>query len=107
MRSATKRKLGKDRTYLEFLHEQPCAVAAVDILFTRCSGRITAHHAGPRGISQRCPDRQAVPLCFAHHQDGPHSAHRLGKNFWQFHGIDCAELILKLNRQFEGSLSYA
>jgi hypothetical protein len=101
MRSATKKRTGKDPEYLDFVHEQPCAVFAVDRLFTKCGGRIHAHHSGDHGFSQRAPDSTAIPLCEAHHQAGPHAVHRLGKRFYQFHGIDRDELIAGLNRKFE------
>lgn len=101
MRSATRKKEGKNPVYLEWLHTLPCAVFSVDRLFSKCYGRVTAHHAGARGLSQRSPDWEAIPLCCGHHQDGPHSVHRLGKKFWQFHGIEKDVLISALNRAFE------
>jgi hypothetical protein len=101
MRSATLKRLGRDREYLAWLHTLPCAVFRVDRLFSRCSGRIHAHHAGERGLSQRPADSTAIPLCEAHHQHGPHAVQVLGKGFWTFHGLDKLELIGELNAQYE------
>ncbi len=107
MRRATKNKLGKDEKYLSWLHTQPCAVRTYDHKLHRnmrpspCEGRITAHHTGTHGMSQSTPDKEAIPLCTHHHQDGPHAAHVMGKHFWLFHRIDLPELIAKLNSSFD------
>jgi len=67
-----------------------------------CQGRITAHHAGDHGASQKAPDRTAIPLCDWHHQHGPHAIHgKLGKRFWEFHGLDRDKLIKELNDRFD------
>ena len=109
MRSATRKKTGKDKAYLEWIHTQPCAVSGMRLEQSisadpsPCAGRTTAHHAGDHGASQKAPDRTAIPLCDAHHQHGPHAIHGpLGKNFWKFHGIDKEALIQSLNRAYDG-----
>ena len=60
-----------------------------------------AAHVGKRGLSQKCSDREAIPLCRNHHTDGPEAVHRIGKIFWQHHAIDRDAIILELNRAFE------
>jgi hypothetical protein len=102
----------RDKAFLAWIHLQPCAVAAAlvaplnmgatrTLIVAGCSGRITAHHAGTRGLMQKADDRTAIPLCEAHHQHGPKAVHRIGKQFWNSHGIDRDELIAGLNAKFE------
>jgi predicted nucleic acid binding AN1-type Zn finger protein len=33
-----------------------------------CDGAVEAHHAGERGLGQKCSDRETIPLCAAHHR---------------------------------------
>ena len=86
----------KDKRYLEWIRTQPCIV---------CFRPAEAHHAGERGLGQKCPDREAIPLCPGHHRrDGwPDSAHRLGKKFWTYHGIDLDAVIRKLQARYTAS----
>jgi hypothetical protein len=60
-----------------------------------------AAHVGDRGLSQKCPDRQAIPLCKWHHTEGPESHHRLGKQFWATWGIDRDALLAQLQERYE------
>jgi len=64
-------------------------------------GHTEAAHVGQRGIGQKCSDRETVPLCAWHHRLGPESHHKLGKKFWEHHGIDRATLIRELNALYE------
>ena len=62
-------------------------------------------HVGPRGLGMRCPDREAMPLCTVYHEHataggGPESHHTLGKQFWEFHGIDRDEVLELLHRLY-------
>ena len=110
MRSATRLKIGKDPVYLKWLHTLPCVVC-VALSGQDCEHRTThiwqntpteAAHIGIRGLSQKCPDREAIPLCSTvHHREGPESAHKLGKAFWSHHGLDPKKLIADLNERFE------
>lgn len=97
MRSATKKKTGRDPAYLAWIRKQPCAAKGA----TRCSGPIAAHHAGSHGISQKAGDRTAIPLCAGHHQFGYQALHVMGKAFWTRHGLDRIELIANLNLAYE------
>lgn len=90
-----------DKPYLAWLHTRECAA-----LFCRrespCKGPITAHHAGDHGFGQKPPDSTAIPLCDAHHQNGPHAIHgKLGKNWWAFFRLDRDLLIADLQAEFE------
>jgi hypothetical protein len=54
-------------------------------------------HVGRRGLSQKCPDCESLPLCaIEHHRVGLESHHKLGKRFWGFHGLDRAGLIKQM-----------
>lgn len=104
MRSATKKRTGKDPEYLAWLHTLACSVVGCaqrlgPEYFDR--GIIEAAHVGRRGLSQKCPDREAIPLCRLHHRTGMSSHHQLGKLFWLFHGLDREQLIEELNRRYE------
>lgn len=113
MRSATKKKLGKDPAYLAWLHTLPCVICEglrlmlldagfVGDMRTLQSTKTEAAHVGERGLSQKCPDREAIPLCgFAHHREGPASAHKLGKSFWKYWKLDRGTVIEALNAKYD------
>jgi hypothetical protein len=63
--------------------------------------RTEAAHVGVRGLGQKSSDRSAIPLCAEHHRLGRDSHHRLGKRFWEHHGLDRDALIAELNRRYE------
>jgi hypothetical protein len=52
-------------------------------------------------MSQKCSDRETIPLCAKHHREGPESHHKLGKKFWEYHGLDRDALIKQLNEEYE------
>lgn len=59
-------------------------------------------HIGPRGLWQKCSDRETLPLCRdEHHQHGPESVHVLGRNFWSYHNLDRDKQIAELNRLYQ------
>lgn len=83
-----------DRNYLRWLTTQPCAVCGA-------MGTDPAH-VGERGMGEKCPDREAIPLCPRHHRrQFPQSHHSLGKGFWLFHELDKAEQIKKYNDLYD------
>jgi hypothetical protein len=92
-----------DEPYKMWIRKQPCVVCeAMRILSYRFTFlTIEAAHVGERGLGQRCPDRQCLPLCIEHHTAGPHSHHVLGKRFWSHFGLDRFELIADFNRRFD------
>lgn len=71
--SKAKRPDGKDPAYLAAIHDLPCVIC-------ECWGMIqttptVAHHTICGRYGQRkTPDRQAIPLCWHHHQ-GPDGIH--------------------------------
>ena len=91
--------------YLRYLHDLPCVVCA--LLQASRSDVVQrypteAAHIGSRGLSQKCPDREAIPLCACeHHREGSNSAHVMGRRFWTFWGLDKEELIQRYNREYE------
>jgi hypothetical protein len=85
-----------DKQYLAWIHTQPCLCRGPG-----CRGRIHAHHSGLRGLGQKADDRTALPLCSAHHQNGPDALHVLGKRFWLRHKIDRDAAIARLNALYD------
>jgi len=81
--------------YLDWLRQQRCMLASA-----HCNGAIEAAHVGDRGLGQKCADREAVPLCAAHHRTGPGAHHVLGKKFWMFHGLHRDAVVLAYNAGF-------
>jgi hypothetical protein len=103
MRSA-RSKGAKDSEYLAWLHLYACVVCmggAIRVIRGAWPTPVHAHHAGAHGMSQKCPDREAIPLCRVHHTDGPTAAHVLGKGFWKHHGLDKDDLIRRLNELYD------
>lgn len=122
MRSATRKETGKDAAYLAWLHTLPCVCC--ELLRMRLleaglseadcvvqTAPTEAAHVGDRGMSQRCPDRQAIPLCghtthmdgpaSGHHREGPASAHKLQTKFWSYWDLDRDVLIETLNATYD------
>lgn len=93
MRSATRKKIGKDPEYLAFIHSQACCVSG-----SPHKGRLEAAHIGPRGLSTKAPDRAAIPLCSEHrrwlHTVGP-------KVFWESYKLEPMKLIQQFNERFD------
>jgi hypothetical protein len=105
VRSATKHKTGRDSLYLDFIRSLPCHVCDGPthwgLLLPRCQdGPTEAAHVGRRGLSQKSPDRETIPLCAKHHRLGKDSHHKLGKKFWWHHGIDREKLIAELQAYY-------
>lgn len=84
----------EDPKYLRWVRSQPCAIPGCT------SGFIESAHIGPRGFGVRCDDRQAIPLCAGHHRTRRDAHHVLGKQFWEYHGIDRWGLISKYNAAY-------
>jgi len=113
MRSATRKKTGINEAYKAWIRSLPCIccwgpadyamVLEAGMRFN--AGQVIcteAAHVGERGISQKCPDEETIPLCgFEHHREGKFSAHKLGKGFWAHWGLDKEKLLAELRQQFE------
>jgi hypothetical protein len=83
-----------DDAYRAFIRRQACI----------CCGSqkwIECAHVGPRGLGQKCSDYETLPLCPAHHLQGPQSHHVLGKRFWIIWRLDRFALIGRFNRMYE------
>ena len=101
MRSATRKKTGKDPEYLAWLHTLGCLLCKQYGIFQILATE--AAHTGLRGMSQKGPDREAIPLCCGHHRLSPDSYHRLGKRFYWVHNLDREAIIKDLNSWYERS----
>lgn len=106
-----------DPLYRDFVRCFGCIVCTRGLLIGQCdawdgldlTGPFQRHrteccHVGRRGLSQRCSDRESLPLCGLHHTWGILSHHRLGKRFWSVWKLNRAELIRELNRLYKESL---
>lgn len=118
MRSATRNKVGKDPAYLRWIRSLLCVVCFrsswMEMIqrgevwrmgreyncYTRHDHGTEAAHVGDRGLSQKCPDLETLPLCRWHHTEGPESHHRLGKRFWQVWGLDRDALVKELQARY-------
>ncbi len=108
-RKPRKRQSGDNPAFRAFVRTFAC-VACYDQLiretvpaypFIQTSPTECAH-VGRRGLSQKCPDCESLPLCaIEHHRVGPESHHKLGKRFWGFHGLDRVALIRELQALYE------
>jgi len=83
-----------DEEYLAWIRKQPCIC---------CGTRryVEAAHVGMRGLGMKCSDYEALPLCPAHHVQGPESQHVLQKRFWPHWGLDRLKLIAGFARRHE------
>lgn len=116
MRSARSKGL-KDKAYLEFIANLPCVVCLSKFeinaspLYQKSAGWLgksyiqethtEVAHVGDRGLSQKCSDRETLPLCVVHHRTGKEAHHVLGKKFWGCHRLDRDILIKTLNEKFD------
>jgi hypothetical protein len=119
-RKSRKRQPGDDPAYCVFVRRFFCVVCASgqlvqnyrDFTYIRDGDGYLAPilqnsptecaHVGRRGLSQKCPDCESLPLCaIEHHRIGPESHHRLGKRFWGFHGLNRVKLITQLQALYE------
>ena len=90
--SKPRRGPARDKQYLDWIREQPCAI---------CEQRpVEAAHVGLRGMGQKCSDYEAIPLCPDCHRIGEHSHHVLGKYFWSHYGIDRDILMLYYREKY-------
>ena len=101
MRSATKRRDGKDAEYCAFIASLPCIICRMTGEQQRSRTEV-AHIGRNRGMSRKCPDRETAPLCgIAHHREGPLSHHKLGTRFWHTWSADPREIRAVLNRMYD------
>lgn len=79
--------------YMAWIATLPCAACGRQL--------VEVAHVGAHGMAQKCSDRDTIPLCTAHHREGPFSLHRLGRPWWIHFGIDRDTLIADLQRRFD------
>jgi hypothetical protein len=111
VRSATRKRTGRDREYLAWIRSLPCVCCWQHVFWEIVRDGFApglyqnppteAAHVGERGLSQKCPDREAIPLCKWHHTEGPESHHRLQRRFWEKWGLDRDTLVKELNARYE------
>lgn len=92
-----------DEPYKAFIRSLPCIVCfGWSLRIKGYHAFVECAHVGQRGLSQKSPDRETIPLCVWHHRLGPQSIHALGKRFWSYWRLSRPELIAEYNRKFEG-----
>ena len=66
-RRSTQRRSSRvrDTAYMLRVKELPCAAW----LMSPCGGVVEADHAGRRGLGQKCPDNETIPICTTHHRE--------------------------------------
>lgn len=88
-RSKTNRKRSRNIPYMLWVKTLPCAVCG--------RNNSEAAHTGRRGLGQKAPDEQTIPLCPRHHRDYKDALDVAGPvRFQQIHGIDIKALVGRL-----------
>lgn len=88
-RSRTNKKRPRNLPYMRWIKTLPCAVC----------GRTgsEAAHTGPRGLGQKAPDEQCIPLCPDHHRHRRDALDVAGpRRFQELHEIDITALVRRL-----------
>lgn len=94
----------RDPAYLAWLRRQPCVICGTRRKVEAAHVRAGYPDAGwaPTGMMQKPDDRRSVPLCSAHHREGPDAQHRASERaWWSNHGIDPPDLCRALYAAFE------
>jgi hypothetical protein len=86
--------------YLRWLRTRPCYICS-RVLGKRQESVTEAAHVGDRGLGQKCPDLEAIPLCgIEHHREGKLSHHHLGRHFWDYWKLSKVEVLTTLHRAY-------
>lgn len=99
IRRHPRRNQAEDPAYRAWIITLPCVVC--QRYGYRQTTRTEGHHHGPRGLSQKAPDRRLLPICIVHHQSGSTAIHVLGRRFAEYHGIDLEAEIARLNARYD------
>jgi hypothetical protein len=91
-------KPGRDPKYLEWIRTQCCLICH--------DGPVEAAHVGERGLGQKCPDRETIPLCAEHHRTGDESHHVLGRKFWMHHGMSRDRILLAYQERYADEMEF-
>jgi hypothetical protein len=122
-RKAPRPRKDADPEYLAFLRRMPCCacfkmffsrvgrwpVWSINYILAACEANqrlqtlpTESAHFGVRGLRQKAPDRQALPLCSTlHHREGHESAHVLGRSFFVYHNLDREALTKAFNDYYD------
>lgn len=88
-RSKTNRKRPRNIPYMLWIKTLPCAVCG--------RNGAEAAHTGRRGLGQKAPDEQCIPLCPDHHRHRRDALDVAGpRRFQKIHGIDIKALVVRL-----------
>lgn len=131
MRSATINQVGKDPAFRAWIVDLPCLICFLGTYLRWLDGEMSldelrgwaaemqeqdrkqesktehAHVGDDKGMSQKCSDLDALPLCgFAHHREGPTSIHKNPRGqFFLIHGIDRDAFIAKFCEAYDLEVS--
>ena len=88
-RSKKNRKRLRNIPYMLWIKTLPCAVCG--------RNGAEAAHTGRRGLGQKAPDEQCIPLCPDHHRHRRDALDVAGpRRFQEIHGIDIMALVERL-----------
>ena len=88
-RSKKNRKRPRNIPYMLWIKTLPCAVCG--------RNGAEAAHTGRRGLGQKAPDEQCIPLCPDHHRHRRDALDVAGpRRFQEIHGIDIMALVERL-----------
>lgn len=93
-RSKTNRKRPRNFPYMLWIKTLPCAVCG--------RNNSEACHTGRRGLGQKAPDEQCIPLCPDHHRHQRDALDVAGpRRFQEMHGIDIQQLVARLQNAWQ------
>lgn len=93
-RSPTNKKRARDMDYMAWVKTLPCLACGA-------KAPSEAAHTGPRGLGQKAPDSQVIPLCAEDHRTGRNALDRIGPAaFQKMYSIDFAGVVADLNRRY-------
>jgi hypothetical protein len=89
----------RDNPFLAYVRRQPCEICGTTSQVEAAHVRSSYQEPGwtPTGMQVKPSDFRCLPLCAAHHREGPDAQHRSNeRTWWQAHDIyppyRCAEL---------------
>lgn len=86
---ATKRRRSLSTGFLRYVHGKPCLICGAPGEAAHVRYGSIAHGKVETGAGRRPDDRWTVPLCPAHHREGPDAQHGSNeRKWWQAKGID-------------------
>lgn len=87
--SKNNRKRPRNFPYMLWIKTLPCAICG--------RNGAEAAHTGARGLGQKAPDEQCIPLCPDHHRHRRDALDVAGpRRFQEMHGIDIKALVMRL-----------